>query len=105
MFYAGENNTQIAAPQRATSQASESQTSRSSWFMIRLALVLFLLSFILAHASLFVAAVDVGSATKRRRADARSSCSLLVQHCLVETVAGDLFQEVADQPCRAVLAH
>ena len=40
-----------------------------------------------------------------RRADARSSCSLLVQHCLVETVVGDLFQEIADQPCRAVLAH
>ena len=37
--------------------------------------------------------------------DARSSCSLLVQHCLVETVVGDLFQEIADQPCRAVLAH
>src|SRR6476661_3388328 len=33
------------------------------------------------------------------------SCSLLVQHCLVETVAGDRFQEVADQPCHAVLAH
>ena len=36
MWFAGENNTQIAAPQRATSQASESQTSRSSWFMIGL---------------------------------------------------------------------
>src|SRR6266849_1219834 len=36
---------------------------------------------------------------------ARSSCSLLVQHGLVETVAGDLLQEIADQPCRAELAH
>jgi hypothetical protein len=30
MLFAGQNNTQIAAPQSATNQASESQTSRSS---------------------------------------------------------------------------
>src|SRR5260370_33338457 len=36
MLFAGQNNTQIAAPQRATNQASESQTSTSSRFMVGL---------------------------------------------------------------------
>jgi hypothetical protein len=34
MLYAGQNSTQIAAPQRATNQASESQTSTSSRVMV-----------------------------------------------------------------------
>jgi hypothetical protein len=34
MLFAGQNNTQIAAPQRATNQASESQASTSSRFMV-----------------------------------------------------------------------
>ena len=34
LLFAGQNNTQIAAPQRATNQASESQTSRSSRVMV-----------------------------------------------------------------------
>jgi hypothetical protein len=34
MLFAGQNNTQIAAPQRATNQASESQTSTSSRVMV-----------------------------------------------------------------------
>ena len=46
-----------------------------------------------------IAAIDDDQAP--RRVDARSSCSLLVQHCLVEAVADDLLQEIADQPCRA----
>ena len=37
MLSAGQNSTQIAAPQSATNQASESQKSRSSRFMNRLA--------------------------------------------------------------------
>jgi hypothetical protein len=54
MLYAGQKNTQIAAPQRATNQASESQTSTSSRLTNRRLArranrkvpVLFLLSFI-----------------------------------------------------------
>src|SRR4029077_2363771 len=42
---------------------------------------------------------------QKYRGEQTPSCSLLVQHGLVETVAGDLLQEIADQPCRAVLAH
>ena len=34
LLFAGQNNTQIAAPQRATNQASESQTRTSSRFTI-----------------------------------------------------------------------
>jgi hypothetical protein len=30
---------------------------------------------------------------------------LLIEHCLVEVVADDPLQEIADQPCRAALAH
>ena len=57
------NSTKIAAPQRATNQASESQTRTSSWFMNRLARranrevsVLLLLPFIACSCLLFVAA-------------------------------------------------
>ena len=30
---------------------------------------------------------------------------LLIEQCLVEVVADDPLQEIADQPCRAALAH
>jgi len=68
MSSAGHDSTQIAAPQRAANQASESHTSRSSRFKNRAVLrgnrkvlfALFLLSFIACSYFIIVAAVGLG---------------------------------------------